>query len=424
MDEKNLAVAPRSRWLLPSLPLLVVALLFFSINILSEISRKHALLVDLTVYQKASDFIAQGLNPYSPAFDWLDLRWQYPPFALIPILPLHYVPWEVVVPFWVLTTAVLPLLLLIAIVAHRVFPNVDGTHNGRMKRFGLISLLALTTATASPFINSTYLGQIGLVLAAIVFFDLAAPDSWKTLGRFKLPKGIGVGIATAIKLTPGIFIIHLLITKQWKPALTAMATVISSWTLAFIVFPAYSIYTFLEGGLFRAATDNDVWRLLERDNISAAAAFDRVRHFVFGQDPETMVAWPKYAVMLVLAIGVLFVSSRLHRNGQWMYALIVVGIGSALVSPVAWLNHAIWLTLLAPLMFLLGLASRQNRNYKTADRYFIAGVAFIALASFPSQFRSTVEILPVPWDGLFIPMLMIGSIVTLYFMGRKRTTAY
>jgi hypothetical protein len=57
---------------------------------------------------------------------------------------------------------------------------------------------------------------------------------------------------------------------------------------------------------------------------------------------------------------------------------------------------------------------------KTADRYFIAGVAFIALASFPSQFRATVEILPTPWDGLFIPMLMIGSIATLYFMGIKR----
>jgi alpha-1,2-mannosyltransferase len=420
MDDKNLDVAPKSRWLLPSLPLLIVALLFFSINILSEISREHALLVDLTVYQKASDFVAQGLNPYSPAFDRLDLRWQYPPFALLPLIPLHYVPWEVVVPFWVLTTAVLPLLMMIGIVAHRVFPNPDKTRNGRAKRFGLIAILALATATASPFINSTYLGQIGLILAAIVFFDLAAPDSWKTLGRFKLPQGIGVGIATAIKLTPGIFIVHLLLTRQWRPAITAMITVVSSWALAFIVFPAYSIYTFFEGGLFRAATENNVLRLLDLDNISAAAAFDRVRRFVFLENPETMAAWPKYAVILILALGVLFVSHRLHRNGQWMYALIVVGIGSALVSPVAWLNHAIWLTMLAPLMFLLGFVARRNGAYKTADRYFIAGVGFIALASFPSQFRATVEILPTPWDGLFIPLLMVGSIATLFILGKTK----
>lgn len=419
MEQPTSTTRTRPRWLLPSLPFLVIATLFFSINFLSEIARDHALLVDLTVYAKASDFVAWGLNPYGPDFDWLDLRWQYPPFALLPIIPMHYLPWNVVVPLWTLTTAVIPLLLMIAILAHHVFPNLDSTRRGRMRRAGLITVLALATATASPFINSTYLGQIGLVLAAIIFYDLAAPDSWKTVGRFKLPKGVGVGIATAIKLTPGIFIVHLLMTRQWKPALTAIITVVSSWTLAFLVFPAYSAYTFFEGGLFRAATENSPWRLLERDNISAAAAFDRFRHIVLGQDPTTMSAWPKYLLIAILAAAVLALSIRLHRNGHWLYALIAVGIGSALVSPVAWLNHAVWLTMMAPLMFLLGYMARRDNLAKKADKYFVAGVAFIALASFPSQFRATVQILPEPWDGWFMTFLMIGSIAALSLLKKK-----
>lgn len=407
--------ASRPRWLIPSLPLLIIAVLFFSINLVSEFARDHAELVDLTVYAKASDFIAAGLNPYDSSFDRLDLRWQYPPFALIPIIPMHYLPWGVVVFLWIATTAVLPMLLMVALLAARFYPNRDLTPRGRMKRALLVVSLSLVTATASTYINSTYLGQIGLILAAIVFYDLAAPDSWRRIGRFVLPRGIGVGLATAIKLTPGIFIIHLLITRQWKPALTAMATVISSWTLGFIVFPAFSVYTFIEGGLFRAATANRPERLLERDNVSAAASFDRFRNLVLGEQIP-MSSWPKYLLIMVLAIAVLAVSAHLHKRGHFMYALIVVGIASALVSPVAWLNHAIWLTMMAPLMFLLGLAARRASEYKRADRLFIAGVAFVALASFPSQFRATVTILPVPWDGWYFAFLMVASIVTLYMM--------
>lgn len=412
----------RSRWLLPSIPLLVVATLFLSINLLSEISRDHALLVDLTVYAKASDFIAAGLNPYDSSFDRLDLRWQYPPFALIPLIPMHYVPWDVVVLFWVTTTAILPLLLMVAIAAARIFPNHDSTRQGRVKRALLIVVLSLVASTASTYINSTYLGQIGLILAALVLFDLAAPDSWRRIGRFSIPRGVGVGLATAIKLTPGIFIVHLLLTRQWRTAATSIITVLSSWALGFIVFPAFSAYTFLEGGLFRAATSNSPERLLERDNVSAAAAFDRFRLHVLGEQ-FPLSSWPKYVLLAVLAVAVLAVGTYLHRRGNLLYALVVVGIGSALVSPVAWLNHAIWLTLMAPIMFLLGLAARRLSNYKSADRFFVVGVAFVALASFPAQFRATIQILPVPWDGWYFTFLMMGSIATLLFLGRRTTTA-
>ena len=36
--------------------------------------------------------------------------------------------------------------------------------------------------------------------------------------------GVGIGLATAIKLTPALFIVYLLVTRQWRAALTALGT--------------------------------------------------------------------------------------------------------------------------------------------------------------------------------------------------------
>ena len=38
--------------------------------------------------------------------------------------------------------------------------------------------------------------------------------------------GVGIGLATAVKLTPALFIAYLLITRQWRVAATAVGTTI------------------------------------------------------------------------------------------------------------------------------------------------------------------------------------------------------
>lgn len=409
----------RSPWVLKSLPLFVITMLLFLLNVKSEFARSHAQYVDLGVYNRASEFLAAGMDPYSAAFDIADLRWQYPPFALFFVIPMQYIPFELLKVLWTATTAVIPMLVMVALILQRLAPDHDPSRQGKINRGLQIVAISLAASTGSSFINSTYLGQIGMILAAVVLFDLAAPESWRRVGRFHLPKGIGVGIATAIKLTPGIFIVHLLLTRQWRTAATAISTTLTAWALTFLVFPAYSRYTFLEGGLFRAATANTPERLLEGDNISAAAAFDRFRVTVLHDDLLTMPAWPKYLLIVVLAIFVLFVGTHLHKHGQQLLALIVIGIGSALVSPVAWLNHGVWLTMIAPALFAFGLNARDAGRRASADRYFIAGMAFIALGSFPAQFRRNFEILPGPWNGWYFALLMLGSVVALCIIGRR-----
>ena len=62
---------------------------------------------------------------------------------------------------------------------------------------------------ARPVCDDMFFGQINLVLLALVVGDLALPDRIKG-------KGIGIGLAAGIKLTPLIFIPYLLFTRRVK----------------------------------------------------------------------------------------------------------------------------------------------------------------------------------------------------------------
>jgi len=62
-----------------------------------------------------------------------------------------------------------------------------------------------------PVAMTLFFGQINLVLLALVVGDLALPDRIKG-------KGIGIGLAAGIKLTPLIFIPYLLFTRRVKAA--------------------------------------------------------------------------------------------------------------------------------------------------------------------------------------------------------------
>ena len=83
-------------------------------------------------------------------------------------------------------------------------------------------------------------GQVNILLFALIMADLiglrwrsrrgthyAATDG--PLLRFVYGgawAGAGIGLATAVKLTPALFIAYLLITRQWRVAATAIGTTI------------------------------------------------------------------------------------------------------------------------------------------------------------------------------------------------------
>ena len=79
-------------------------------------------------------------------------------------------------------------------------------------------------------------GQINFLLWALIVFDLAvlAPRHSRFLG-------VGIGLATAIKLVPGIFILYLLISGRRRGTIVAAATAAVATLIAAAAAPGDSV---------------------------------------------------------------------------------------------------------------------------------------------------------------------------------------
>ena len=87
-----------------------------------------------------------------------------------------------------------------------------------------------------PVAMTLFFGQINLVLLALVVGDLALPDRIKG-------KGIGIGLAAGIKLTPLIFIPYLLFTRRVKAAAVSALTFAVTAGFGFALLPyASAVY--------------------------------------------------------------------------------------------------------------------------------------------------------------------------------------
>ena len=79
-----------------------------------------------------------------------------------------------------------------------------------------------------------YLGQVNLVLMALIIWDLCQPD---TSQKSRWWKGFGTGIAAGIKLVPLIFIPYLLLARKFRQAAMACAGFAFTVLLGFVILP-------------------------------------------------------------------------------------------------------------------------------------------------------------------------------------------
>src|SRR6185503_21371042 len=82
--------------------------------------------------------------------------------------------------------------------------------------FGVACCIALIF---EPVRETITFGQVNTLLLTLV-----AGDMLLGVARGRRWAGVGIGLATAIKLTPGVFILYLLITRRWRPAGVATGT--------------------------------------------------------------------------------------------------------------------------------------------------------------------------------------------------------
>src|SRR6201990_1083174 len=174
-----------------------------------------------------------------------------------------------------------------------------------------------------PVAMTLFFGQINLLLLALVVGDLALPDRIKG-------KGIGIGLAPGIKLTPLIFIPYLLFTRRVKAAAVSALTFAVTVGLGFALQPdASAVYW---GGKF-ARSGSKPFHLA---NQSLNGVLLRLTH----AGPDAHAYWLVGAV--VVGIGGLAPSIRASRRGHELLGLVACAATGLLVSPIAWSHHYVY----------------------------------------------------------------------------------
>lgn len=311
----------RRSWIVPTL-IVVIGTLPWMYHYLLLPDAGHWM-ADMQVYREAGVSLLSGRPVYeyvTPAPQ--NLPFTYPPFAAFLAIPLAWIPATALGWIW-FYAQIVAAVGLVRLAAASLLDRL-GRHRELVWGLG-----ALALAYTLPIGDGLRFGQVNAFLVLACLLEVARPD---LLRRVRLPQGVLVGLATAIKLTPGVFIVYFLITRQWRAAATSIVTCAVVTLGSFLVAPGLSI-TFWGDALL------DPNRLGHNDGT----ANQSLRAVVLRLGLEGSLG---VALWLLLALAVAVVgfaaARRAYEQRDLVLAFSLVGVVSVLVSPVSWSHHFHW----------------------------------------------------------------------------------
>lgn len=287
--------------------------------------------LDVTVYQAGGVALLNGEPLYQgglPVGGGREFPFTYPPFAAAIFTPLA------LIPEWACKVLVIPAhLALLAAVVRRCL-RLSGTSDvaaAQLRR--ATAALTAIVFLLEPITWTMWLGQINLVLLAMVLFDLTRGGRWA---------GIGTGVATGIKLTPGLFMIYLLFARRFRAAATAAATAATTIGIGFVVAPDDSIRywsgVFLNSTRFAPASG--------QGNLSINGLLIRL----LGNGQLQLILWITIAILVTIVA--LTLAGKAHSDGHVLLGSTLTGLTTSAVSPFSWSHHWVWLAPLAIIAIL------------------------------------------------------------------------
>jgi alpha-1,2-mannosyltransferase len=363
--------------------------------------------VDLEVYRAGGLTVLDGRSLYDHPLV-ASLMFTYTPFAAIIFAPLA------LLPLGTITTTVYTIItvLLLLFAVSRCWRWLGFTRDRAV--VGVVLLCTALALMFEPVRTTLYLGQINVLLLAIVVGDLlrTRKSSWT---------GVGVGIAAGIKLTPLVFIPYLLLTRQFKAAGVAMASFVGTIALGFVLKPK-DAYSYWIGGKFgEVSRVGDVW----------SPGNQTLRGFLarLVSPPEaTQNIW----VVGAAIIGVLgFVAAVVaHRRGEELLAVSVVGLLSTAVSPYSWSHHWVWFV---PLFIF---ALHRALTTRKASLWVLTAYVFVTAFAWPVGFpvhdpgaRAATGIWAIDWAGdvvtrnEYVICFLVTAVFTLVHLRRSKAVA-
>lgn len=293
--------------------------------------------VDLDVYRTGAANFAAGRALYELVPG--QCPFTYPPFAAILMLPLEHVGRAVAIAA-VATSSLAAFAMICAITIRKL--RID-------PRQGLF--LAIGAISLQPIFKTFELGQINLILMALVMLDcLVVPPRYR---------GLGVGLAAAVKIVPGIFVLYFLLRRDWRAVAQSCATFAATILVSAIVTPDQTI-SYWTHPMDDAARTGDT---ISSVNQSAQAAVSRLMHDRY--PPIVVVALVGLAAIAIAAVA----AHKQLVRGNELVALVCIAIGGLLASPVSWSHHYIWA---APALMILFLEKHTLAAAIGAAIFYVA----------------------------------------------------
>jgi alpha-1,2-mannosyltransferase len=311
-------------WALVALDVVVVAVLF-TLKVFDG--------QDLEVYVGGARLLLDSGDPYS---GWVQTRGGSLPFTYTPFAAAVFLPGTLLSA--ALATRLIGLATIIAggIVVYLFVATLNGslTDRANVRGRAIAVLIAIGAQLAGgimePVRSTLGFGQINTLLMLMVVLDALLPGRART-------KGLLIGIAAAIKLTPAVFILFFLFRKDFRSSARVVAGFLGAGALMWLIAPGASV-RFWTNILF------DTSRIGDRGYVGNQSLRGMLARLGLGSAEDLVWVLAAFVVVAITAFMIV-------RVAEPVSALTACAIGGLLVSPVTWTHHWIWCV---PILVVLG----------------------------------------------------------------------
>ena len=357
--------------------------------------------IDAAVYREGALALVNGESLYAQPFDMGDisLPFIYPPIGAILFAPWGYFDFITVelAGNLVVMGAALLLLLCLCLVTNAVLSGRD-----KLLAFTIAAISWPIALFAEPVFLNADLGQINILIMALVVMDLLPI-------KRRIPRGVLIGLAAAIKITPLAMLLYFLVKKDFRGIINAVISLLA-FTAIGAVLAWENTKEFFSSTLLNLSAEGDsgVDTTFQSNSSIQASKADAEASSL------PTILWIVLSLIAVAAVA--YLMHQLFSRGLHVEAVMVNAMLMLLISPISWSHHWVWLPLWAVVFFV------RYRQHRSHPKFLLwSGVILsVMLLMLPPKWwfgRDGVNVFELNfWEKLLISdwtWLSIGLMITL-----------
>ncbi|HTW00367.1 MAG TPA: glycosyltransferase 87 family protein [Streptosporangiaceae bacterium] len=297
------------------------------------------------------------------------VQYLYTPFAALGFAAGSLVPWAVL--RWLMTAASLAAMIVTVWVT---FGQLGW--RGRRRTAAVLGVGAVALWT-EPVLRSLQVGQIELLLMALIAWDMCQPEGRRW-------KGVGIGVAAGIKLVPLIFIPYLLLAGKVRQAAVALGVFVATAVIGFVALPHDSVKWWLTGYFLHAGNF---------EKTSLGSLLNQSLLAMITRTPAGAGSVTALWLLLAALLGCLGLGSAavLARTGRLTAGWVTCAVTGVLISPISWDNHWVWIV---PVGVLLVDAAVRARGSARAGYVALMAALAAVFLDWPTHWSGRLAFVP------------------------------